>query len=65
MGKVYRMTIEYKDSKRISALSTDTYTTTTTYDHLTITGTESSRIATGYYLREGVNILTGSPAIGT
>ena len=63
------MTVEYKDSKRISALSSDFPITTTTYDHIGDTnnaGLHAINTAGGHDgLKVGIKIIAGSPAIGT
>ena len=69
MGKVYSMTVKYLDSKRISALSSDFPTTTTTYDHIGDTnnsGFHAINTAGGHDgTKVGIKIIAGSPAIGT
>ena len=58
------MTIKYLDSKRISALSSDFPTTTTSYNHIADTGDDFLNLHdTNRYAV--MKILSGSPAIGT
>ena len=63
------MTIKYLDSKRVSALSSDFPTTTTTYDHIGDTnnaGLHAINTAGGHDgTKVGIKIIAGSSAIGT